>query len=583
MAALPSPTPSSAPDAARWALLAAMHAVPRYDASLRRAPADFSLPPTATAAAYAASPYLQGVLLQAGGVWALAALFLVVFGVAFAAACCCRRRLPKGFGGGEPSAYARGVACCCSGRNCYFVAATAFACGLAAALAYTTTFFAGVGDLIAGLAGLRATLGAAAATVGGALLGNLTAADALARGAQALAAGSPLAPDADALAAAAAGAVAVAVGAQASLNATVAALATDLGVAVDAGAAGVPAAAQALVPGRLDLGAARAGLTNGSLALLSLALAWLALHACLLRASPCAARSFRLAAPVSLLAAVLVTALAGVAYVPALVGSDVCAAPGASVAALLNATAGQRGADAAATVLYYSACALPGPGGAALAPAGALAQAVQAQAALAEAQSRLAAFAAAGAGANASFAALLGGLNATLLGSGGALAALVDQVSCAPVAADWALALDGLCLGAVFGVSALAVSLGAGAALLALLLAATAHVLRNHPGDLRADAEEAAKRSSLDRVASALRTVDSADDALGAGIGYQPPPANSGGGGSGGGNSRALGVARARSVVAGGGGGGGGAGGIAPGALLARGAAPTYQAVRDYR
>ena len=554
-----------ASDAEKNALIAALHAVPRYDSALARAPSDFSLPEEQTAKAYAASPYLQGVLLQAGGVWALAALFAAVFGLVFAAACCCRRRLakPRGGAGDGPSAYARGVACCCSGRNCYFVAATAFACGLAAALAYTTTFFAGVGDLLAGLGALRATLGAVGATVGGALLGNLTAVDALALQAQALAAGTPLAPDADALAASSAAAVAFATAVAAQLNATSSLLAQDLGIAVGAGAAGVPAAAQALVPGRIDLGAARYGLTDGSLALLSCALAWLALQACLLRATPCAAGCFRAAAFPTLLLAVLITVLAGIAYLPALVGSDVCFAPAAAVTAVLNATAGVLGDDAAATFGYYATCAGAQPP---LAPSGALAQALGAQVQLAAAQAQLAALADGGAGANASFAPILAGLNASLALSDAALAGLVSQVQCAPIASEWELALRGLCLGAVFGVDALAVSLGAGAALLFVMLCATAHMLLHHPGDLAADAAAFSKegeRESLRGVERALRTVALADEDLATGgeRSYRAPAA--------------LGAARVRSAAA--------ASAPPPGAYLARGAAPTYQGIADYR
>ena len=487
-------------------LVAAFHAIPRYDAALERASATFALP--ADGAGAASSTYLQGVLLQAGGVWALAAIFLLVFGLTFAAACCCRKRLPAD--DADASAYARGVGCC-SGRACYFFTALAFAGGLAAAMAYTGTFFAGVGNLLTGLVSFRDYLVAQSSNVNGPLLGNLTGLSSLAQQVATDTAGGPYEADANALASSAASAAAFAASLGAQLNSTASLLTGDFALAFDAASAGAAASVAAVtVPSKIELGALRYGLSYGSWALLATVVAWMLMHAAMLAATPCAARLFKACSVLTLVSAVLVTVLLGLVYIPALMGADVCAAPAQAVASVLNASSAD--ALAADTFNFYSQCAVANAAGSPLAPAGAYADALDSQVQLESASAQLAGFVAV-AGGDPTLGPLLASMVVSLAGANASLALLLVAVQCAPLASTWATVLSGLCGGAVFGMAAMTCCLACGVVLLFILLIATAHVMLHHPGDLSADAQEqkaaaSAPPSSLER---ALRSISAAD------------------------------------------------------------------------
>ena len=473
-------------------VFAAFHSVPRYyGADIAKAPNTLSWPFSIT------DPYIGAILLQAGGVWSLAALYLVVFFIVFISACCCRRRLAKD----SDTACARGVACC-SGRTCHVLSSTLFVATLAASMAYTSTFFTGVVKIFDGISAVKAVVTVAAIEVQSGLQPSLESLTIYAAQAFNLSANTPFELNALALLTASQSAVASATDLGKTLNSTALLFAaTDL--SIDIPSTNIPS-----LPANIDLNAGRYGLSYGSWSLVGVSLLWVILNISVLSATTFSALVFKSCSCINLSAAVLVTILAGIVYVPALVGSDICVDPAAAIKTVFT-NSSFISPLARDSLIYYSQCSSN-----TVAPAGAVLAASDALAQINLASTKLSDF-----GYNVSgdpqFTSIITSMQASVLAANISTIALADSVDCGPISSVWGLLISGLCTYTVFGIDTMTICLGASACVAFFWLCTTAHLLRNHPGDLALDLEANEKSQLLSSpITKALESVVAADESI---------------------------------------------------------------------
>jgi hypothetical protein len=392
--------------------------------------------------------------------------------VTFAAGCCC-----AGKDGGSSSRRA----CSCSGKVFYLLACVLLCTAVSAAMWYVADFDAGTKELVQGVQGFTSLLTATAATVSGPLSLSASALNATAVSLVEAAAAAGL-PAVQADAQSFADAASAALVASQTLGIFLSDTAGKINADFPLDAAAVAAAAGGTTHQiRLDL--AQAGLSTGAWALLGGCMGWVLLNAVLLLSNKCAARLFKACSCLTLIVGTLLLALAGILYVPVLMGSDVCVGPSAAVSRVLNETSGPTAATAADTWAYYSACGAD----ASLAPTGAFAQAASSTAQMASAAAFLDAV---NATANsdpvlyAPILPLLSDASSQLAATNASLVAVVGAVGCAPVSALYGEVVDGLCTGAVLAIIRMFLALVAAAGAFLFVLVASACLIFHHPGDV---------------------------------------------------------------------------------------------------
>lgn len=484
---LPLPTDSQAQQ-----VFNIFHSVPRYyGADIAKAPNTLSWPFSIS------DPYIGAVLLQAGGVWSLAALYLVIFFIAFVSACCCRRRLAKD----ADTACARGVACC-SGRTCHVLSSTFFVVTLAASMAYTGSFFSGVVKIFDGISAVKSVVSLAAVEVQSGLEPSLQTLTSTATQVEGLSQGQPYSTQAQALLKATQDALASAIDLGKTLNSTAQLFAAS-DLTIDVPSSNIPS-----LPANIDLNSGRYGLSYGAWSLVGVTLFWVLLNMSVLSATKFSALLFKTCSCVNLSASVLVTILAGIVYVPALVGSDICVDPAAAVKTIFsNSTL--VAPLARDSLIYYSQCSAGG-----VAPAGAVLAASDALAQINTASSQISAFGAIVSG-DPQLDPLVVSMAASINLANVSTIALADSVACGTLSSVWALLISGLCTNTVFSIDTMTLCLGAGAVVAFFWLSTTAHLLRNHPGDLALDLEANEKSQLLSSpITKALDSVSAADASI---------------------------------------------------------------------
>ena len=441
------------------ALLTWFHSVPRYDYQLKPAPAALDVSNNFQ------NPYIYGIAMQAGGLFALGAIVLLLFGVALSVARMCCRTDKAGAGG----------CCCCCRQLSYCTLSLIAAACVGGALYLFTAWRSGLGDTLTALTGFSSVLSSASGLVSGPLVDSLTL----------------LSSDVGALATACAGAgplcaaqLPAVTTVQAQAASTLADV-TTLGTTLASAATGFQRSLGLAADSSFSLGALKTEVEKYVLISLGVVVGWLVVHLVALSPTKPTACLFRFSTVLTLLLGTAVPVLAGGMYAVALLGSDVCVAPSDSIVRLLNSTGGSSPL-AASTFAYFSTCAAGGSGSG----GDASAQVASASSALALATARVQDL-------NASLAPPLGDatLWAAVSGIMGSITfriasanATVQTLStttlaCAPVAAIYTSLLNALCGTAITGIAQSFIPIVVAAIALVFLLCYAVTLCANHPGD----------------------------------------------------------------------------------------------------
>lgn len=417
--------------------------------------------------------YLQGALFPAGGIFALAALLLIIFAFVYLGGLCCKRCRRKRVR--KPTITLAQKVC---GRRGAFLFFTLLNIGLLfGILGNTTRMKTGLqdmGDALDGFINLLTVNGdLMAASNGASLMSGMLGAKAAALDLKAatITANPPQA------AATEASAQTIADGAN-----TAATAAGDIGDLM------LSAADQLTkVKGKVDIAAIGEQLGSGSYAVPAIFAVILIGIALTLTASKCCSFVYKLVAPLDILFTFLITILAGAFYAIGLIGSDMCAAPATGFERMLNATGASSDPMIGGTMSYYTGCgANPG-----MAPAGAYAMMITN---LGQVQSAIDAAATANATVNGPnspyasnyvysrpyFADIIGNLTVantslTTMVTSGAACGAFDPV--------WSSLLKALCNGGIATVIVIFQVLIAASVLLVINVAIGADICFYHPGD----------------------------------------------------------------------------------------------------
>jgi hypothetical protein len=404
--------------------------------------------------------YLEGVLYTVAGILALAALVAIVFGITYPVGCCCPCRKGRG-----------PLYNWCGVRGVYVLLSLATTCMLIGPLVFVGKVNTGLADTVDAMQNLNGILGNASTLLSGPIVGGFNDMVATAAAMQTAAQSQSAPPQVQATIASFLAAATTADGQAASAASSLNATATNLG-------------GNFLNGGRLDLDAARHGVSIGGWVLMGLAALWALLMTATLRKTRCAAVSFKVMSTCTYGAGVLVIILLGLFYAVALVGSDVCYDPSAAVTRVLNVT--NASPDAAATLEYYTQCGAPNS---TLAPEGAYASALDAVARLQTASADLASVQSAIDGSSGALSYLspyVASLNTSVLAVTANSTVLTASIACAPLNAVWGQLETGMCSEGVFFVILTTLLLAASSALFVLLLSFGAALIFHHPGDVPA-------------------------------------------------------------------------------------------------
>ena len=444
------------------ALLTWFHSVPRYDYQLKPAPSALDISNNFQ------NPYIYGIAMQAGGLFALGIIVFLLFGVALSVARMCCRTDKVGAGG-----------CCCCCRQLSYCTLSLIAAGcVGGALYLFTAWRSGLGDTLTALTGFSSVLSSASGLVSGPLVDSLTL----------------LSSDVGALATACAGAgplCAAQLPAVTTVQAQAASTLTDvttLGTTLASAAQGFQRSLGLAADSSFSLSALKTEVEKYVLISLGVVVGWLVVHLVALSPTKPTACLFRASTVLTLLLGTAVPILAGGMYAVALLGSDVCVAPSASIVRLLNST-GASSPLAANTFAYYTTCA-GGSGSGSGSGGDASAQVASASSALALATARvqdLNASLAPPAG-DATLWAAVSGIMGSITFRIAAANATVQTLStstlaCAPVAAIYTSLLNALCGTAVTGIAQSFIPIVVASIALVFLLCYAVTLCANHPGD----------------------------------------------------------------------------------------------------
>jgi hypothetical protein len=369
-------------------------------------------------------------------------------------------------------------------------------------MAYTGSFFSGVVKIFDGISAVKSVVSLAAVEVQSGLEPSLRTLTSTATQVDSLSQGQPYSTQAQALLKATQDALASAIDLGKTLNSTAQLFAAS-DLTIDVPSSNIPS-----LPANIDLNSGRYGLSYGAWSLVGVTLFWVLLNMSVLSATKFSALLFKTCSCVNLSASVLVTILAGIVYVPALVGSDICVDPAAAVKAIFsNSTL--VAPLARDSLIYYSQCSAGG-----VAPAGAVLAASDALAQINTASSQISAFGAIVSG-DPQLDPLVVSMAASINLANVSTIALADSVACGTLSSVWALLISGLCTNTVFSIDTMTLCLGAGAVVAFFWLSTTAHLLRNHPGDLALDLEANEKSQLLSSpITKALDSVSAADASI---------------------------------------------------------------------
>jgi regulator of sigma D len=213
----------------------------------------------------------------------------------------------------------------------------------------------------------------------------------------------------------------------------------------------------------------------GGLASLGLFLAFLILTSFGLLSKPCAALYFRICNVILIITLLLVFIFAGLFVGVAVVTSDVCVAPSPAIVAIANLA--NPGADAVATLTYYTSCG----NGSAVQPAGAYEMLLNGSRTLNTAAETAQQFEQQYPGPP--FQAYYSELNAELNATNVTLVQVLDYISCTPVYSVYDRVLNALCsTGSVAVITVWALAT-AGSVLIFILVTSAARLCWRHPGD----------------------------------------------------------------------------------------------------